>query len=197
MPSASTQERIVDAALRAFATRGFEASSLDAIAADLGVRKQTILYWFDSKDALLVAVVERSAAELVAVLEAAVEPPSAKGFDRIEAIVRSVFRLAARRPELLGLLREVTRLGAPASTVLSEALDDLIRRATAYLAAEMDAGTFRRRDPRLMLLATYSTVVGMATEVEVLRALGIEPTARSLAVRRRELLAYLRSALVA
>ena len=33
-----------------FAGRGFGATSLDAIAAELGVRKQTILYWFPSKD---------------------------------------------------------------------------------------------------------------------------------------------------
>jgi hypothetical protein len=36
----------------------------------------------------------------------------------------------------------------------------------------------------------------MATEVEVLRALGDEPSARSLVRRRRELLAFLRSALL-
>jgi hypothetical protein len=36
----------------------------------------------------------------------------------------------------------------------------------------------------------------MATEVEVLRALGEEPTLRSLARRRRELLDFLHSALV-
>ena len=47
-----------------------------------------------------------------------------------------------------------------------------------------------------MLLSAYSTVIGVATEVEVLRAVGIEPTLRSLAVRRRELLGFLRSALV-
>jgi hypothetical protein len=36
----------------------------------------------------------------------------------------------------------------------------------------------------------------VATEVEVLKALGYEPTARSLVRRRRELLSFLRSALV-
>jgi TetR/AcrR family transcriptional regulator len=60
----------------------------------------------------------------------------------------------------------------------------------------MDAGTMRRHDPRLLLLAAYSTVIGVATEVEVLRALGYQPTARSLVRRRGELLAFLRSALV-
>ena len=34
----------------------------------------------------------------------------------------------------------------------------------------MDAGSMRRHDPRLLLLAIYSTVIGMVTEVEVLRA---------------------------
>lgn len=60
----------------------------------------------------------------------------------------------------------------------------------------MDAGTMRRHDPRLLLLAIYSTVIGMVTEVEVLRALGEEPTARSLVRRRSDVLALLRSALV-
>ena len=119
-----------------------------------------------------------------------------QGWDRIEAVVKSVFRLAARRPELLGLLRELSRLGPPASTRLSEALDPLLARATEFLEAEMDAGRMRRNDPRLVLLAAYSAVVGVATEVEVYRALGEEPTARSLIRRRQELLQFLRSALL-
>jgi len=54
----------------------------------------------------------------------------------------------------------------------------------------------RRHEPRLLLLAIYSTVVGMITEVEVLRALGEEPTPRSLVRRRQEILRLLRSALL-
>ena len=60
----------------------------------------------------------------------------------------------------------------------------------------MDAGRMRRHDPRVLLLAAYSMVTGLATEVEVLRALGEEPSARSLVRRRRELLSFLRSALL-
>ena len=64
-PSA-TSERILDAALARFGTRGYEATSLDALAAELGITKQTILYWFGSKDGVLQAVVERIADELAA-----------------------------------------------------------------------------------------------------------------------------------
>ena len=191
----ATADRILDAALVSFGTRGYEATSLDALADGLGMRKQSILYWFPSKDALLEALIDRSASELAAALEASLARAGG-GWDRIEAVVRSVFRLAARRPELLGLVREVGRLGPPAATRLILALDPLVSRASAFLEAEMDAGALRRHEPRLLLLAIYSTVIGMVTEVEVFRALGEEPSARSLVRRRQEILSLLRSALL-
>lgn len=190
-----TSERILDAALASFAGRGYEATSLDAIGTAIGVRKQTVLHHFGSKQALLEAVVDRSAAELSDALEVALAR-AGRGFDRIEALVRAVFRLAGRRPELLGLLREVSRLGPPAATRLTAALEPLVERAIEFLEAEMAAGTMRSQDARLLLLSAYSTVIGVATEVEVLRAVGVAPGARSLLRRRAELITFLRSALV-
>jgi TetR/AcrR family transcriptional regulator len=195
MSGRSTPERIVDAALEAFGARGYDATSLDDLARELGIRKQTILYWFPSKDALLDAVVDRCATEVAVRLERAVAG-AGDGFDRVDAIVRAMFRLAARHPWMLGFLREVTRLGPPASTRLLDAIEPLVERASAFLEAEMDAGRMRRHDPRVLLLAAYSMVTGLATEVEVLRAFGEEPTLASLVRRRDELLGLLRAALV-
>jgi hypothetical protein len=144
---------------------------------------------------VLDAAIDRTVAEVTTRLERAVlaaEP----GFGRVEAIVRAMFRLAARHPSMIGFLREVTRLGPPASTRLLGALTPLIDRAAGYLAAEMDAGRIRRHDPRLILLAAYSMVTGLATEIEVLRMFGEEPTLASLVRRRDELVALLRNALV-
>lgn len=191
----TTHDRLLDAALESFGTKGYDATSLDQLANELGVRKQTILYYHPSKVALLDAVIDRSATELTDALEDAAAR-SGGGFDRIEAIVRSVFRLAVRRPELLGLLREVTRLGPPASNRILDVFEPMIERATGFLASEMDAGHLRRCDARLLLVSVYSTIVGVATEVEVLRAVGIEPSLRSAAQRRREVIEFLRAALV-
>ena len=190
----TTGERILEAAVASFGTRGYEATSLDSLAAGLGLRKQTILYWFPSKDALLEAAVDYSAAELAAALERSLAR-AGEGWPRVEAVVTSVFRLSVRRPELLGVVREVSRLGPPVSTRLLKALEPLMDRATDFLRAEMAAGRMGEREPRLVLLAAYSAVLGMATEVDVLRALGFEPTARELVRRRNELLTFLRSAL--
>ena len=194
-PPTPTRDRILDAALSSWGTRGYEGTSLDALAAGLGLRKQTILYWFPSKDALLDAVITRSAGELAATMQGALDGAGA-GWEKVEAVVRSVFRLAARRPELLGMVREVSRLGPPAATRMIVALQPLVQRASEFLEAEMDAGRMRRHDPNLLLLAIYSTVIGMVTEVDVLRALGEEPTARSLVRRRADVLALLHSALM-
>src|SRR5690606_26103612 len=143
-----TADRVIEAAIESFGTRGYGATSLDALAAELGIRKQTILYWFPSKEALLGAVIDRCADDLSEALEAALSR-AGRGWDRVEAVVRAVFRLALRRPALLGLLREVSRLGSPWSTRLTDQLDPLVDRARAFLDAEMDAGTMRRTDPRL------------------------------------------------
>ncbi len=190
----ATPERILDAAIASFGSQGYDATSLDALAGGLGLRKQTILYWYPSKEALLAAAVDRTGLELAAALERALSR-AGEGWPRVEAVVRSVFRLSVRRPELLGVVREVSRLGPPASTRLLGALEPLMERATGFLEAEMAAGRMGAREPRLVLLAAYSAVLGMATEVEVLRALGFEPTPRELVRRRNELLAFLRSAL--
>ena len=190
-----TRERILDEALSAWGTRGYEATSLDALAAGLGITKQSILYWFPGKEVLLEVLISRSAEELARAMQSALDG-AGDGWAKVEAVVRSVFRLAARRPELLGLVREVLRLGPPAATKLTVELQPLVRRASEFLETEMDAGHMRRHDPNLLLLAIYSTVIGMVTEVDVLRALGEEPTARSLVRRRADVLRLLHSALV-
>ncbi len=198
MPDArSTRDIVLDAALDLFGTRGFEATPLDQIAVRAGVTKQTLLYHFGDKDRLLAAVIDRTASEVAAALDAGLgSPDSTGGWVRVELVVRATFRMAARRPALLGMLREVSRLGGGPAAQLTAALEPLVARATAFLEREMAADRMRQQDPRLVLLTAYSTVVAAATEVEVLRIMGIEPTARTAVERRRALLSFLRAALV-
>ena len=191
---AETRERILDAALSSFGTIGYDGTSLDDLANGLGVRKQTILYHFVSKRGLLGAVVDRSAADLNAALFEVLDG-EATDWERVEALVRSVFRVALEQPLLMGLLREVSRPGSPAAPRLKGAMGPLMDRAQAWMEREMNAGRMRRTDAQLVLISAYSTVVGLATEIEVLRAAGLEPTMRTVATRRRELLRFLRASL--
>ncbi len=195
MPDRTTRERILDAALDLFGRRGVDAVSLDEIARTVGVRKQTVLYWFDSKETLIDGVLDKVASELLIVIDAAVRAAPDDPLDRIDAVVRAVFRPAVRRPALLGLVREVSRLGPSQAERLIVRITPLIDRAVAYLGDEMDAGRLRRGDPRLIAALGYATLTGISTEPDLLRAVGWHADTAGLRSLRDELRAFLRAAL--
>ena len=194
-PAPNTADRILDASVEAFGSRGYEATSLDELARSLGIRKQTILYWFPSKEALLGACLDAVALELAAELVPTLAT-SPDGWPRVRALVRKAFRLAARRPAIVGVLREADRLGPPASTRLVERLAPLVERAEVWLDAEMDAGRLRRHDPEAVVLAAYSMMTGLAAEVETQRALGMDTDLRAIVRRERAVERLLEAALV-
>lgn len=170
----STADRLLVAALAAFADRGYEATSLDEIAVECGVRKQTLLYHFSSKDVLLGAVIDRTVAELSDRLRAAATGAS----DQRRAMVGALFRVGVERPELLEIVREVLRLGPPASVRLLDAAEPFV----AQLATVI---------PRAKVLGVAAMIIGMATEADVLASLGVEPSRGHLRRQRRVLLDYL------
>lgn len=193
--SVPTRERILAASVDLFGTRGVDAVSLDEIARAVGVRKQTVLYWFASKDVLVDAVLEQVAAELLIVIDAAVRAAPDDPLERIDAVVRAVFRPAVRRPALLGIVREMSRLDAEHAARLRDHIQPLIDRAVGYLGDEMSRGRLRPGDPGLIAALGYATITGIATEPEALRAVGWDASAAGLRSLRDELRAFLRAAL--
>ena len=193
-PRGETKERILAKALESFSTVGYDGTSLDDLAESLGIRKQTILYHFVSNRGLLNAVLDESVKILTESLEEVLASNDPHR-DRIEDLVRSVFRVALEQPLLLGLLREVRRPGSPAAPRLKNQMGPLMERAISWMEGEMEAGRMRKTDAQLVLLSAYSTVVGLATEIEILRTAGVERVLRPSAQRRQELLHFLRTSL--
>jgi TetR/AcrR family transcriptional regulator len=191
----TTRLRTIAAALELFGARGIDAVSLDDIAAVVGVRKQTVLYWFATKGDLVDAVFADAAARLAVTAEAAIRAAPADPLDHVDSVVVAVFRAAVRTPSILGLIRELNRLPEPRALHLRRHIQPLVDRAVEYLAAEMDAGRLRRGDPRLVAVLLAATVTGIATDPEALRAVGWQPTAAELRRLRTELRAFLRAAL--
>lgn len=59
-----TRQRLLDAATKSFAERGYRGTSLDAVASVAGVTRHALLHYFRSKDELLLAVLhERDEAD--------------------------------------------------------------------------------------------------------------------------------------
>lgn len=101
-----TRRRILDAAEKLFAEKGFEATSLRMITAEAGVNLAAVNYHFRSKDALIDAVIarriqpinqERLAMLAEATENAAGKPPDLE--DIVRAMIAPVFRLRRRDPD--------------------------------------------------------------------------------------------------
>lgn len=99
------RDEIVAAAARRFAAEGFEATSMAAVAREAGVAPNTIYWYFDDKDAVLVAVMTHLLAAALVEEPAARELPLAEvllalteRFDPIDRLIASVHTRAESSP---------------------------------------------------------------------------------------------------
>ena len=85
-----TRERVLTATALLFARKGYLSTSMRDVAANLGMKSGSLYYYYDSKEALLAAVLSQKIEQTLKSLEASIASlPSA-------ASVRSQFRAAAR-----------------------------------------------------------------------------------------------------
>lgn len=198
MPRKGGAERrttLVEEAIRQFGRDGYKGASLDNIATAVGIRKQTLLYYFPSKEALLEACLAAAGARLGTEIGAAIEG-KVSVWDRAEAVIHAVFALAAEAPEFPMFVREAGRLGPEALDNFAGVLDPLRGRAIDFLQTGMDAGEIRKQDPAMLLFTLYTAVVGSLTEASVLNAVvGHDTGQASLKKREREVLLLVRAAL--
>jgi AcrR family transcriptional regulator len=101
--SEETRTRILESALSVFRERGFDNATMREIAAEAGVAVGAAYYYFDSKDALVLAFYERAQGEMHARIEAALD--KAKSLEaRLRAIISAKFDYFAPNRKLLGAL---------------------------------------------------------------------------------------------
>jgi TetR/AcrR family transcriptional regulator len=186
---------LVEEAIRQFGREGYHGASLDQIATAVGVRKQTLLYYFPNKEALLEACISAAGARLASDIATALEGKESY-WDRAEAVIHAVFGLADGWPEFPMFIREAGRLSPDAFERFAQVIDPLRRRAMDFLQTGMDSGEIRKQDPAFLLFTLYTAVVGSLTEASVLNAMvGANKSRASLKRREREVMAFVRGAL--
>lgn len=103
-PTADARTRILDAAERAFAHKGLAGARVAAIAEEAGVNKATLYYYFESKEALHDAVVERVFGEMLPhaarVAEAEHESPA----EALMAFMEGYGRVLGEHPDFVRIV---------------------------------------------------------------------------------------------
>lgn len=133
---ADVRARAVLAATRLFAAQGFDATSVQAVADDVGVTKQAVLHHFPSKDHLRQAVLEAILAHWNDTLPKLLLAATATE-DRFDAVFGELHRFFASAPDrALVVLREA--LDRP--NEMKKLLRGPVRPWLAAVAGYIDAG---------------------------------------------------------
>jgi AcrR family transcriptional regulator len=150
------EEAILDAANRLLATKGFDAMSMDDLAAAVGIAKGSLYKHFDSKEALAGAAMTRLLRAIAAHLEK--QDPALSPVDRLKDLLTWALKeRAAGRMPLLPSTSQSVQQALLSNRDYVMALEDVGNRMAELVAEAADAGRLRRDLPvPVMLYAIYA-----------------------------------------
>lgn len=151
------RDQILEAALRVFSSGGFAETTMDAVAAAVGVSKACLYNYFPTKEALLRELVQSSSLlpELPELIAAIRELPAERAIPRLVGELWP--RLRERRELARVLVREVHSFPDRARVYVERVRMPAYRALAQYLEARMARGELARRDP----IASAQCLFGM------------------------------------
>lgn len=164
------REQILDAALRAFAQKGFARTTNKDIAREAGVTPGLIYHYFESKEALFRALIDsRSPLQL-----ARTPPPQFLNQPpelALHTFIRQLLAIAEGEPfvQLIRLFLPEIIHNPAVSPVGLGGFDELARFVERYLAECMERGELRRGDAALTAQVLLNNLIGMVLRRQVIR----------------------------
>jgi AcrR family transcriptional regulator len=193
----STRDLILDEAVVCFAERGYDGTSLNDIAAGVGIRRPSLLHHFASKELLYGNVFERILSDWLERVSEAVEMDGT-GWDKVELVLRAGFALFEDHPDYVRMMRrEALDGGVRLGIDLASVLKPLFEAAAEYLDEMMAAGKLRRHDSRHLLIMGYGAILSYFSDAPFITDLLEDDalTSEQIRVHREAVVAFFRSAL--
>lgn len=182
----AVRTRILDAAERVFARRGYAAATTQELAAEAGIQKRMLFYYFANKDEVYGRVLERLLAGIQAIHDRFRDEPGPEG---LADFVGALLRQAAARPEpVLILLREIMDEGPHLDRLAERWVGPLFRAGMDEVRRNVESGVFFPHPPENVLgvigaLALFQVLTAPLTR----RVTGQDPLAGPAVERQVEI----------
>lgn len=176
VPQTKIQKRnrgaILEAALEVFAAQGFRGATLDQIADGAGLSKPNLLYYFPSKEAIHVELLNGLMDVWLAPLRQM--NPSGDPYTEIMCYVRRKLEMSREMPRESRLFANEILQGAPRMMDGIEGdLKQLVDEKSAVIGAWMAAGKIKESDPRHLIFSIWALTQHYADfDVQVRAVLG-------------------------
>ncbi|NOD33749.1 MULTISPECIES: TetR family transcriptional regulator C-terminal domain-containing protein [unclassified Ruegeria] len=165
---------ILEAALNVFSAHGFRGSTVDQIAAEAGLSKPNLLYYFPSKEAIHTELLSGLLETWLAPLHDLDE--DGDPMEEILAYIRRKLQMSQELPRESRLFANELVQGAPRiHEALSKDLKELVDEKTVILTRWMDQGKIARVHPYHLMFSIWALTQHYADfEVQVRAILGEE-----------------------
>ena len=156
------EELILQASEEVLLAKGYQDTSMDEIAARVGIAKGTLYLHFSGKEDLVIALFERDMLAFLQVVEESVasDIPVRK---KLEKILRSMYKgVLGKRVQLLSSLAESTDIRKQLlekKDKLRDRLERIIAVITSLLEEGKAAGEFDRSIPTSVMVSTFFTLL--------------------------------------
>lgn len=148
--------RIIDAALEVFSQHGYRGATLDQIAAEAGLSKPNILYYFSGKEEIHVTLLNQLMDRWLAPLRRL--DPEGDPLEEILIYVRRKLEMSRKYPRESRLFANEILQGAPRiAPHLEEDLKPLVDGASGTIQTWIDAGRIAPVDPRHLIFSIWAT----------------------------------------
>ncbi len=157
-PPRERAEEVYAAALRLFTEKGYHATSMQDIAAAVGLYKGSLYHYIGSKEDLLVEVFERAMSSLLSEVEGIVADTSMRASDQLRQLVHAhVAAVAANREALTVYLHDFRALAGDALERVRAQRERYRALVEVVIQRGVEQGELHTRDTGIATLA----VLGM------------------------------------
>ncbi|WP_246331688.1 TetR/AcrR family transcriptional regulator [Sphingomonas chungangi] len=153
------REAVLHAAAEAFAERGYHRTSLDDIAARLGITKPTLYYYARNKDDLVSAVATRA---LDRILEAIEGDRESTALAQLQHLLRHYAEVMATDFGRCIIVVLDAHIGGPGGDLMQRGMRQIDARMRELLALGTEDGSIARGDPKLTAFMIAGALNGIA-----------------------------------